>query len=391
MPEYCVTGGTGYIASHLIKVLLEKGHTVRATVRDPENLEKVGFLWDLQGAKERLKLIKANLLEEGSFDDAVKGVNGVFHTASPVAPPPYGDNVQEILIDPAVKGTANVLKSCVNAEVKRVVLTSSSSSLRYRHDVQEISPLNESVWSDLDYCKNYKMWYAYAKTLAEKEAWKICKESEIDLMVILPSFVVGPILPPQPTSSILRLLSIIKGGIGGIPNQIMGFVHIDDVVSTHILAMEESEESGRFICTGQVAHWSEIVEILKEKYPMYPYEDKLIRGQLGDANPHSYDTSKIIELGLPGFKTISQMFDDCIISLQDKGEGVRMGAEMQMLEVRIFVSVLVVSTSIQIVFGTNSCVSLHVADLYVSQITPAFFLSLVLVLCCQLVRFIYFW
>jgi nucleoside-diphosphate-sugar epimerase len=57
------------------------------------DVRKVGFLWELNGAKERLKLVKADLLVEGSFDDAVQGVDGVFHTASPVLVP-YDDNIQ---------------------------------------------------------------------------------------------------------------------------------------------------------------------------------------------------------------------------------------------------------------------------------------------------------
>jgi nucleoside-diphosphate-sugar epimerase len=131
MAEYCVTGGTGLIAAYLVKALLEKGHSVRTTVRDPGvcnkidvqsmpqaspliyhiyiyiyiyiynifffhftgDVRKVGFLWELNGAKERLKLVKADLLVEGSFDDAVQGVDGVFHTASPVLVP-YDDNIK---------------------------------------------------------------------------------------------------------------------------------------------------------------------------------------------------------------------------------------------------------------------------------------------------------
>lgn len=62
--------------------------------------------------------------------------------------------LQETLIDPCIKGTLNVLKSCSKASsVKRVVLTSSCSSIRYREDAQQVSPLNESHWSDPEYCK----------------------------------------------------------------------------------------------------------------------------------------------------------------------------------------------------------------------------------------------
>ncbi|WJX57756.1 Tetraketide alpha-pyrone reductase 2 [Trifolium repens] len=317
MPEFCVTGGTGFIAAYLVKALLEKGHTVRTTVRNPDDLEKVGYLTELSEDKERLKILKADLLVEGSFDEAVSGVDGVFHTASPVLVP-HDDNIQVTLIDPCIKGTQNVLNSCIKAKVKRVVLTSSCSSIRYRDDVQQISPLNESHWSDSEYCKRYNLWYAYAKTLGEKEAWRIAKESGIDLVVVNPSFVVGPLLAPQPASTLLMILGIIKGLIGEHPNTTVGFVHIDDVIAAHILAMEEPKASGRLICSSSVAHWSQIIQMLRAKYPSYPYESKC-SSQEGDNNNHSMDTTKITQLGFPQFKSLEQMFDDCIKSFQDKG------------------------------------------------------------------------
>lgn len=318
MPAYCVTGGTGFIAAYLVKLLLEKGHTVRTTVRDPENVDKVSYLWELNGAMERLKIVKADLMVQGSFDEAVDGVDGVFHTASPVLVP-YDNNIQATLIDPCIKGTMNVLGSCKKASsVKRVVLTSSCSSIRYRDDVQRSSPLNESHWSDTEYCKRYNLWYAYAKTIAEKDAWRIAKESGIDLVVVNPSFVVGPLLAPQPTSTLQLILAIVKGRVGEYPNITLGFVHIEDVVAAHILAMEESKASGRLICSSSVAHWSDIIHMLRSKYPSYPYEDKC-SSKVGDSNPHSMDSNKIIQLGLPPLKTLDQMFDDCIKSFQDKG------------------------------------------------------------------------
>ncbi|XP_002531631.2 tetraketide alpha-pyrone reductase 2 isoform X1 [Ricinus communis] len=318
MPEYCVTGGTGFIAAYLVKSLLDKGHIVRATVRDPEDDGKVGFLKEFNGAKERLKIMKTDLMIEGSFDEAIHGVDGVFHTASPVLVP-YDNNVQATLIDPCIKGTLNVLNSCTKStSVKRVVLTSSCSSIRYRYDVQQVSPLNESHWSDPEYCKRYNLWYAYAKTIGEKEAWRVAEERGIDLVVVNPSFVVGPLLAPQPTSTLLLILAIVKGLRGEYPNTTVGFVHIDDVVAAHVLAMENSRASGRLVCSSSVAHWSEIIEMLKVKYPSYPHENKC-SSQEGDSNPHSMDTSKIAQLGFPPLKTVEHMFDDCIKSFQEKG------------------------------------------------------------------------
>ncbi|KAA0034552.1 tetraketide alpha-pyrone reductase 2-like [Cucumis melo var. makuwa] len=313
MPEYCVTGGTGFIASCLVKTLLENGHHVRTTVRNPGDYGHVGFLWEFNGAKERLKIVKADLLEEGSFDEAIQGVDGVFHTASPVLVP-YDNNIKA-----SINGTVNVLNSCLKANsVKRVVLTSSCSAIRCRYNVQQLCPLNESHWTDPDYCKRYNLWYAFAKTLAEKEAWRMAEEHGIDLVVVNPSFVVGPLLTPKPTSTQHLLLTIMKGERGEYPNSTFGFVHIDDVVAAHILAMEDPKASGRIICSGTVAHWSKIIDMLRSKYPSYPFESKC-SSQQGDCNPHSMDTSKIYELGFPGFKTIEQMFDDSIKSFQEKG------------------------------------------------------------------------
>ncbi|XP_049388938.1 tetraketide alpha-pyrone reductase 2-like isoform X2 [Solanum stenotomum] len=255
MPEYCVTGGTGFIAAYLIKALLLKGHIVRTTVRDPSNAEKVGFLWELEGAKERLKIMKADLLVEGSFDDAIQGVDGVFHTASPVLVP-YDDNIQ--------------------------------------------------------------LWYAYAKTKAEKEAWRVAEECGIDLVVVNPSFVVGPLLAPQPTSTLQIILGTVKGMIGEYANRRLGFVHIEDVVGAHILVMEEQKASGRYICSNSVRHMSQINDLLRTKYPSYPHENKC-GNQQGEDIPHSLDTSKITQLGLPPLKSLNEMFDDCIQSFQEKG------------------------------------------------------------------------
>ncbi|CAH9078942.1 unnamed protein product [Cuscuta europaea] len=324
--EYCVTGGTGLIGAYLVKALLEKGYKVRTTVRDPENEKKVGFLRDLNGGASqegRLKILKADVMVEGSLDDAFDGVDGVFHTASPVLVP-YDGNLKTTLIDPSVKGTLNVLNSCCRSKVKRVVLTSSCSCIRYCHDATELSPLNESHWSDLDYCKSYNLWYGYAKTLAEQEAWKWAADQEsgkkTELVVVNPSFIVGPLLTPQPTSTLQLLLAVVKGVAGEYPNKTVGFVHIEDAVKAHLLAMEMPCAAGcRLICSGAVAHFSQIIQMLRTKYPSYPYETKCSKQQ-GDDSPHSLDCTKIMELGFPApFKTLSQMLDDFILSFQQKG------------------------------------------------------------------------
>ncbi|CAA7047981.1 unnamed protein product [Microthlaspi erraticum] len=283
MAEYLVTGGTSYIGSHIIKGLLELGHSVRTTVRDSSDEKKAAFLWDLKGAKERLKIFEADLTVEGSFDEAVNGVDGVFHIASRVTTSHYTAN---LLVDPNASGTVNLMNSCAKSRktVRKIVLTSSSTSIRFRYDATNVSPLNESHWSDPEYCEDFK-------TLGEKEVWRIAAEKKLNLVVVIPSFSVGPTLSPKPTSTPLMFLNILKGVAGQYPNFRGGFVHIDDVVAAHILAMEEPKAAGRIICSSEVAHWSDIIEMLKPKYPSYTFENKCVSEE-GRDMPHCYDTTK---------------------------------------------------------------------------------------------------
>ncbi|KAJ4866380.1 Tetraketide alpha-pyrone reductase 1 [Raphanus sativus] len=169
--KVCVTGASGFLASWLVKRLLLEGYEVTGTVRDPGNEKKLAHLWKLEGAKERLRLVKADLMEDGSFDNAIMGCQGVFHTASP-----------EEILKPAIEGTLNVLRSCgKNQSLKRVVLTSSSSTVRIRDDFDPNIPLDESVWTSVELCKRFQVWYALSKTLAEQAAWKYCEENGLDL------------------------------------------------------------------------------------------------------------------------------------------------------------------------------------------------------------------
>ena len=113
-------------------------------------------------------------------------------------------------------------------------------------------------------------------------------------------------------------LLVHAGELGKYPNTTIGFVHVDDVVLCHVLAMEDARASGRLICSCDVAHWSEILESLRERYPQYPIPTEC-SSQKGDDRPHRMDTSKVKALGFPPFLSVHQMFDDCIKSFQDKG------------------------------------------------------------------------
>ncbi|XP_058752361.1 phenylacetaldehyde reductase-like [Vicia villosa] len=268
----CVTGASGYIASWIVKFLLQRRYTVRATVRDPSNPKKVDHLIKLDGAKERLQLFKADLLEEGSFDSAIEGCDGVFHTASPVRF--VVDDPQAELIDPAVKGTLNVLKSCAKSpSVKRVVFTSSVAAVALNTRPKNPEVIVDETWfSDPDFCRESQLWYPLSKTLAEAAAWEFANENKIDMIVINPTMVAGPLLQPEVNESVQPILDIINGI--PFPNNAYGWVNVKDIADAHIRAYEIASASGRYCLSERGVHLSELAKLLHDLYPTFQISDK---------------------------------------------------------------------------------------------------------------------
>ncbi|KAK4278650.1 hypothetical protein QN277_016471 [Acacia crassicarpa] len=308
----CVTGASGYIASWLVKFLLLRGYTVKGTVRDPNDSRKVDHLFKLDGAKERLRLIKADLQEEGSFDQAVEGCEGVFHTASPC----YFDPIdpQTELIGPAVKGTLNVLKSCAkSASVKRAILTSSLTAVLYNG--KPLTPdvvIDETWFSSPDICRDMKRWYHVSKILAEEAAWKFVKENSVDLVVLNPAFVIGPLLQPSLNETSAMILKLIKGQT--FPNYRAAWVNVKDVANAHIQAFEIPSASGRYNLVERVAHYSEHVKILHELFPTLQLPDKCADDEPFMSN---YQVSK------EKAKTLGIEFIPLEVSLKEMGESLK--------------------------------------------------------------------
>ncbi|EPS63475.1 hypothetical protein M569_11309 [Genlisea aurea] len=267
----CVTGASGYIASWLVKLLLRRGYTVRATVRDLGDSGKIEHLKTLQGADQRLHLIQASLTEEGSFDSAVRGCEYVFHLASPVLASSSASDPQRQLVEPAVNGTLNVLKSCAGAapSVKRVILTASISSVIYtgKPSSPPDVPIDETWHSDPEFCASNGEFYPLSKTLAEQAAWKFSSENDIDLVTIHPGFVIGPVLQPYLTLTPKSMLKLITEGKPFFPTGIYRFVDVRDVATAHILAAENPEARGRYCVVSRVIHSSEALAIVKQTFP----------------------------------------------------------------------------------------------------------------------------
>lgn len=271
-----VTGASGYVAAQIVKDLLAAGYRVRGTVRDAGNTERTAHLTGLDGAAERLELVSANLLDEGAFDAAVAGCPFVLHTASPYALDV--EDPQRDLVDPAVKGTRNVLESCKKAGTRRVVLTSSMAAVT---DEPDDRVLTEDDWNERSSLTRNP--YYYSKTLAEREAWTLAEDAPFDLVVINPFLVIGPSLTASLNTSNSAIRNLLNGTYPGILAIAWGLVDVRDVSTAHIRAFEVPEASGRHLCCNVTRSMREVAQILRDQGQgeRYPLPSRSLDGALG--------------------------------------------------------------------------------------------------------------
>jgi len=272
-----ITGGNGYIASWLVKKLLDRGFTVHATVRNPADDKKVSHLHRIaDGAKGTLKLFKADLLQEGSFDEAMQGCKLVFHTASPFISRHIKDPMSQ-LIEPARKGTENVLNA-VNrtSSVERVVLTSSVAAIY--GDAKDMQDQGKALLTEGDWnttSSETHQPYSYSKLVAEKLAWGMCeKQDRWKLVVINPGLVFGPALTTATQSESISILKDFGSGImlTGAPDLSFGVVDVRDVAEAHILAGVKKNASGRHILVSTSKNYLDLSKILREHFGRrYPF------------------------------------------------------------------------------------------------------------------------
>ncbi|XP_057454093.1 cinnamoyl-CoA reductase 2-like [Lotus japonicus] len=307
----CVTGAGGFIASWLVKLLLERGYIVRGTVRNPDD-PKNGHLKELEGAKERLTLHKADLFDLDSLKAVFHGCDGVFHTASPVT-----DNPEEML-EPAVNGARNVVMAAAETKVQRVVFTSSIGTVYMDPNRSRDEVVDESCWSDLEYCKNTKNWYCYGKTVAEQVAWEAAKEKGVDLVVVNPVLVIGPLLQPTINASTIHILKYLTGSAKTYVNATQAYVDVKDAALAHVLVYETPSASGRYICAESSLHRGELVEILAKYFPEYPIPTKCSDEKNPRVKPYIFSNQKLKDLGLE-FTPVKQCLYETVMNLQEKG------------------------------------------------------------------------
>ncbi|KAH9662026.1 Epimerase domain-containing protein [Citrus sinensis] len=257
----CVTGGSGCIGSWLVRLLLERRYTVHATVKNLSDERETAHLKALEGADTRLRLFQIDLLDYDAIAAAVTGCTGVFHLASP----------------------------CIVDKVE--------------------DPQNQLL--------NPAIWYPLSKTLAEKAAWEFAKEKGLDVVVVNPGTVMGPVIPPTLNASMLMLLRLLQGCTDTYENFFMGSVHFKDVALAHILVYENPSACGRHLCVEAISHYGDFAAKVAELYPEYD-----IPRLPKDTQPGLLRTKdgakKLMDLGLQ-FIPMDQIIKDSVESLKAKG------------------------------------------------------------------------
>ncbi|KAG7856764.1 hypothetical protein KL919_004294 [Ogataea angusta] len=284
-----ITGANGFIASHIVDVLLDSGYTVIGTARSESKFEPLLGEFKKKYPKANLSYeVVPDITAEGAFDDLLKKhpeIKYVLHTASPFS---FGHDksFEETYFKPAVEGTKNVLKSIKKyaPQVTNVVVTSSFAAIM-RFTPNYVKYTNQD-WNPmkLEECKNEMEAYCASKTHAEKAAWDFVKNEKpnFKLTTVCPPYVFGPQVFDSAVSKTLNTSNELINQVVKTPptdelvSQPFGLgVDVRDVAKFHQLAFEKEAAVGTrlFIVSGNFTGQT-ILNVLNKHFP----EEKLAVG-----------------------------------------------------------------------------------------------------------------
>lgn len=274
MSTVLVSGANGYIALHIVKQLIEKGHTVIGTVRREATGEDLSKKFPKNFSFE----VVPSLLSETAFNEVFQKhpeIEYFLHTASPVSFHAE-DNIKEI-VDPAIQGTTLALVAAhkYGKNLKHFVYTSSGATLSRPGATDDV---NEELWNDIsleEAKSNSILAYFASKTLAEKKVWSFAKEEKPQFTVntVLPSYVFGPQAFDKDAKDLNISVQFVTKLVGlketdEIPAMAGPFSDVRDVARFHVEALKPETYGKRLIVTDPVQFTNErIVALIKKNFP----------------------------------------------------------------------------------------------------------------------------
>ncbi|KAK7266086.1 hypothetical protein RIF29_18726 [Crotalaria pallida] len=282
----CVTSGVSYLGLALVNQLLLRGYSVRITVDNPEDIEKLREMVMCGEIKTttmcNYEAVMAKLTDVDSLEKAFEDCRGVFHTAAftdPAGLSGYTKSMAEI----EVRVAENVMEACSRTpSIKRCVFTSSLSACVWPDNAESnlYLTINHSSWSSESLCIDKKLWYALGKMRAEKAAWRIANERGLKLTTICPALITGPeFCRRNPTATIAYL----KGAQEMYSQGLLAIVDVTKLAEAHVCVFKamNSNASGRYIIFDHVINTQSEAEKLSKEIGMP--KDKIC----GDASNNS--------------------------------------------------------------------------------------------------------
>ncbi|KDP25319.1 hypothetical protein JCGZ_20475 [Jatropha curcas] len=325
--KVCVTGGSGYLGSWLVKKLLEKGYIVHATLRNLEDTSKTGLLKSLPKANTNLFLFQADLYKPIEFEKAIHGCQFVFHVATPLFHDPNKTSGNKDKVEAAVAGDKSIVETCIRSKsVKRLIYTASvlAASPLNEDGITFRSCMDESCWTPLHlsfpFGSQWLMDYVEGKTLAEKEVLSYNErddDSKMEVVTLVCGLVGGETILSHVPRSVEAIYSQVKGSLENYNalrflEQVIGLIpilHVDDVCEAHIFCMEKSSMEGRFICSATKTTSREIANYFSENYP----EIKIDEEFMGESEREIIlDTSKLTEMGFVYKYDLEKILDESL-------------------------------------------------------------------------------
>ena len=267
MPEtILVTGATGFVAKHVVRVLLDRGYRVRGSMRRASGeaavRAEVGPALADPASMERFEPAILDLGADAGWEAAMQGAAGVIHVASPFPLVQPKDPAE--VVRPAVEGTRRMLAAARRAGVGRVVLTSSSGAVTSKAAPDDGRAFAEADWSDLSYRTTTP--YFRSKILAERAAWDEARG--LPLAVVLPGFVLGPALDADISTSLQVVQRLMRGKDPMVPRVGFPVCDVRDVALAHVSALERDEAIGqRHLIVDRFVWFAEMGRLLKAEFP----------------------------------------------------------------------------------------------------------------------------
>uniref|UniRef100_A0A0D6R644 NAD-dependent epimerase/dehydratase domain-containing protein n=1 Tax=Araucaria cunninghamii TaxID=56994 RepID=A0A0D6R644_ARACU len=264
--KVCVVDASTYVGFWIVRGLLLRGYTVHATFQNgaAEESETARRLIEMGRANEGLKLFAADVLDYHSITDALKGCSGLFYAFDQ---PQNAAGYDERMVEIEVRGAHNVLEACAQTEtIKKVIFTSSVCAAIWREGQNTTDELDEKYWSDANYCRKSKLWYALAKTLAEKTAWALAMDRGLNMVTVNAALIVGPGFPHHnPVST----LAYLKGAAQMYEDGLLASVDVRYLADAHICVFEDPSSYGRYICFNQIVNSTEhALDLAKSLRPL---------------------------------------------------------------------------------------------------------------------------